>query len=337
MSGTTTSVGDIAKSLRVDEKDLSNELITTGALPIEILSHTQAKEYVIKGITPDDFFTKHSTADVDISQLQSAFKAICIDYMEPLKIDVPSKAVEFCSKIIFEIGPDSRKVKKADGDKVWKFKFAYRDEDGKPYVACAFICTFKADNSEYKQTGEARKMILSVKQASLLALDTFCRLSDLAYTHDQTQLLLTPLAGAIFSKRDLPNLAAELKIGIPMLLRRINTSAQTGGHALEDSKIHLAAVCSLVATRGIKDEKVKLSIVTKVIKQYTARGKEFREHTFNIYARFAHGGVPANLSYSKLVESFDTAQNIKITTRKMAEAVAQSTKTSIVQAPRTPK
>lgn len=57
--------------------------------------------------------------------------------MDTLTIDGKSKAVEFCSKIIFEIGPESRNVKKDDGNKVWKFKFSYKDESGTPYVTCA--------------------------------------------------------------------------------------------------------------------------------------------------------------------------------------------------------
>lgn len=71
---------------------------------------------------------------------------------------------------------------------MWKFKFPYIDANSKPYVTCVFVCTFKADNSEYKQTGE---LILSVRQASILAMDTFTRLTKLAFEKDN-KILFTP-------------------------------------------------------------------------------------------------------------------------------------------------
>lgn len=97
---------EIARKLQVDEKDLSVELTAKGSLPIEILSHTQAREYIIKGITPEDFYTKHAAAEIDINDMKTKFKTMCEDYMEPLALEQPSKAVEFCSKMIFEIGPE---------------------------------------------------------------------------------------------------------------------------------------------------------------------------------------------------------------------------------------
>lgn len=124
---------------------------------MEILAHTQARECIIKGVTPDDFFTKHAAAEINLDDMQATFKSMCEDYMEPLTMESPSKSVEFCSKIIFEIGPESRKVKKSDGDKVWKFKFPYVDDNKKLYVACVFVCTFKSDNAENKQTSEAKE------------------------------------------------------------------------------------------------------------------------------------------------------------------------------------
>lgn len=63
-----TSVSEIARKLKVGEKGLNAELNTKGALPIEILSHTQAKEFIIKGLTPEDFYTAHAAAEVDIKE-----------------------------------------------------------------------------------------------------------------------------------------------------------------------------------------------------------------------------------------------------------------------------
>lgn len=107
-------------------------------------------------------------------------------------------------------------------------------------------------------------MVLSVRQASILAMDTFNRLTTIAYQKDKKLILLTPLAGAIFSKTDIPAIAAALTFGVPDTIAVINSSAQTGGHVLEESTLHCAIVCSLVATKNIKDEKVKVGIVSKL-------------------------------------------------------------------------
>jgi hypothetical protein len=61
-----------------------------------------------------------------MDELKRQFKKHCPDYMDPLQINKALKAVEFCSKVIYEVGPESRKVKKGTGDKVWKFVFTQR-------------------------------------------------------------------------------------------------------------------------------------------------------------------------------------------------------------------
>lgn len=74
------------------------------------------------------------------------------------------------------------------------------------------------------------------------------------------------------------------------MLHVINSSAQRGGHALPATTVHSAAVCTIVATRGLKDEKVKISIVSKVIKQYNAKSKAFSDEKFRVYSELTHGG-----------------------------------------------
>ena len=81
------------------------------------------KEFAISGIIPNDFIKKHSGLEFDMDELRGQFKKHCPDYMEKLEVNRPSKAVEFCSKVICKIGPESGKVMKETGDKVWKFVF----------------------------------------------------------------------------------------------------------------------------------------------------------------------------------------------------------------------
>lgn len=83
----------------------------------------------------------------------------------------------------------------------------------------------------------------------------------LAFNKDNKLILLTPFAGAFFSNTDIPAIAKALGMAIPDAVAVINSSAQTGGHLLHESTVHCAVVCSRVATKGLKDDKVKTSIV----------------------------------------------------------------------------
>ncbi|XP_076229469.1 LOW QUALITY PROTEIN: uncharacterized protein LOC143175230 [Nomia melanderi] len=60
---------------------------------------------------------------IKLIELRKTFEVHCNDYMDDIVKDQPSKAVEFCSKVIYEVGPESRKVNKSTEDKVWKFTF----------------------------------------------------------------------------------------------------------------------------------------------------------------------------------------------------------------------
>lgn len=90
------------------------------------MTHTTAKEYTMVGITAKEFLEKHTGMKFNIQELRRTF--IIDDYMTDLQMEVKSKAVEFCSKVIYEVGPESRKVKKGTGDKVWKFVFPVGEE-----------------------------------------------------------------------------------------------------------------------------------------------------------------------------------------------------------------
>lgn len=88
-------------------------------------------------------------------------------------------------------------------------------------------------------------------------------------------LLMTPLAGAIYSRNDVPALAAHLKITTNRALKYINARAQSGGQYLKCKKgkaasMECAATCSVVATSALKDKKDRKQNVSKVLKQYNS-------------------------------------------------------------------
>lgn len=52
----------------------------TGERPAEIINHVKAEEYIILGISPDEFMQRHRGDIFDIQGLVDAFKLICKDY-----------------------------------------------------------------------------------------------------------------------------------------------------------------------------------------------------------------------------------------------------------------
>nr|QXV86665.1 MAG: nucleocapsid protein [Tibet bird virus 1] len=332
MASTTKTFQDALTSLQIADPEASATYKVSGTAPNQLLNHTIKKDYIILGITPEDFIKKHGSVQFDFEKLTKEFKKICYDYLDPLMQGVASRAVEFCSKMLYEVGPESRQVKKKDGDKVWKFDFIYKDNaTGKVIIKVAFVCTFKDDKNEYIPEATTDKIVLTVKHASLLAINTLELINQIALTMTPEVVLLTPLAGAVYSKDDLAALATELQIGKIDAINIINASCQSGGHFLKNSRMHCAVVAAIVATRNVKDPKMQNSIIGKTIKQYLSMKKKWDSPKFEVYATFANGGVPTNLSPDNLVKLFDDIKRILPT--KAALAAKQTLTTTTVQAP----
>lgn len=289
-------------------------------LHTSLLSHGVSKEYNITGITPQNFIDKHSGLDFDINSLRSEFKKHCDDYMTDLALDRKSKAVEFCSKIIYEIEPESRKVKKGTGDKIWKFIFnkKVQNADEKHKV---FVATYKQENAQYTPENREKSMILTLKQSGLIALETFSRLVKLGY--NKNMKLMTPLAGACFAKDDLTEMAKDLKMIESDLLIAINQSTQGSGQYLAFSDIDIAVCASIATTRNVKEENLKKGIVVKVLKQYVNKGKTPNKDRMMIIYKYATGGVPTEFAYKELVRMFDSEQ-IRSSAARQAAAIRQS-------------
>lgn len=225
--------------LNIDDADgtLVTKYQTRGALPTELLKHSIGKEYIMTGITPTEFMPLHGSATMDFDQLKKDFSKICFDYLSDLNPNTPSYAAEFCSKILYEVGPQARQVNKKDGDKTWKFVFVYAtglatipsgsqlvQKEYSKTVRVAFVSTYKGDNAEYVPKASGEQIVLSVKNGSLLALGTLEKINMLAIANTPPQMLLTPLAGAVFSKDDIPEMASQLggaEIALSMLVAKV--------------------------------------------------------------------------------------------------------------------
>ncbi|WBM84617.1 MAG: nucleoprotein [hymenopteran phasma-related virus OKIAV227] len=304
------------------------EATITGTKPAQLVLHTMGKDYVITGITSKDFTDMHTGAEFDFTELQKTFKQHCNDYGDDLVENVPSKALEFCSKVIYEVGPESRKVKKGTGDKVWKFIFGTGKDAHIVYVA-----TFKSENALYNPEASTHHMVLTIKQAGLLAIMTFGHAVAYAYlTH--AKVLFTPLAGACFSKEDLVAFANSLNINVETLIIKINASCQSGGHYVPVSDPNIAIVSAIAATRNVKEDSLRQSIVMKLVKQYINVGKMPDKDLLRRCAPFATGGVPTEFSFDELIKLYDTEQN-NYNLMKRAKLIKESTIKSRIEVPLT--
>lgn len=313
-------------SLGLDPADNVNtaNFTAAGQTPASLLSHTIKREYVILGVTPAEFIEKHGSAAFDFTAVRRGFAHICENFEEPLAMEVKSKAVEFCSKMIYEVGPEARQVRKKAGDKTWRFLFVY-NHGGKLQTKVAFVSTYKADEASYKIEAEPTKITLSVKTASLLAIIVLNKLNEISMSMVPQVALLSPLAGSVSSKDDIPKIAQALGATSTSIVQVINASSQSGGHYLKDRKLHIAIVATIVATRGVKDKKMKDAIIGKTIKQYLNAKKEFKMRHFEVYAEFGHG-VPSNLSPDNLLKMFDDIQKM---TPIQAAIAARATRQNI--------
>lgn len=146
MGSTSVSFQSALDTLNCNDPDAANTFNTRGQKPQQLANMAQAREYIVIGQTPNDFISDHGTLEFDFEKLQMEFKKICLDYSDPLINDERSKAVFFCAKVIYEIGPESRQVKRGSGDKMWKFNFMYVTQQNKLDVKVAFVSTFKEDS-----------------------------------------------------------------------------------------------------------------------------------------------------------------------------------------------
>lgn len=243
-----------------------------GLTPNEILGHAKAREYTLLGITPSQFMMEHGGDLFDYELLKKNFKLICRDFDQDLTMDEKSRAVQFCSKMIYTVGPESRSVKQKMGDKTWIFKFPYEEADNL-IVKVAFVCTFKNEGAKYDLgLNTEHRMVLSVRHASLLAIETMNRITDICVSCSPPTVMLTPLCGAIFSRNDIHKMVEELKMDAKDVVRMLNTSCQSGGHYLRESQLSVAALASIVATaklvaKGKHDEWIQIIASHKAVSQ----------------------------------------------------------------------
>lgn len=307
----------------------TSEIELSGKNPESLARHEDSAHILMMGITPKEMSELYGGVAFKFEQLEAEFTKICPDYANALAWEAKNLALDFASKMIFIIGPESRAVKKPGTDKKWKFRFITKESEKSYHINTVFVCTFKNTTPPEPQPKvDGNKLILTIKQASLLALTTLAKVVGLCV--DKDSIIMTPLAGAIFSKQDLEKLAKEVhgdcytNVNMAQLICAIMQSCQSGGHHLKYSKCHIAIVASICATKNMKDKRLRDTIISKTYKQYVASGKDMDREKFIIYAKYATGGVPVEYMPEKLIELYDSAQLTGLKAAKEAAATVVS-------------
>lgn len=273
--------------------------------PKTVLNIALSKTYCMQYKTPAEFCEEYSGLTFDFNALAVEFKKVCADYTNNLGWNNKYACLDFAARVLFEVGPETRKVRKETGDKKWRFLFCANDKKPK----YAFVCTYKGiapPTSQPVTTDD--KIVLTVKQASLLSLYVLSGLSKIALEHEYT--VLTPLAGAIFSKNDMKEISFALHSRddidyIAATITTINNSCQSGGHYLPGGRSEIAVLAAISATRNMKDKSMRRSIIVKTFKQYTSKSS-FDVNIFKRLSPYATGGIPHELSPENLIEMHET-------------------------------
>lgn len=276
-----------------------------GTRPAALNDHLVSKHWVLCGMTPAEFSELHAGSQFDFDKLLMEVSHIMPDLRMNLNAEVAMYCIEFASLVLFTVGPATRSVKEGQRDQCWAMTVPSED---RKMVNTIFVATHKGKPPAISQpTVENHKICLTIKQASLISLYVVAKLVKIICNSEK--ILLTPLAGAIFCKDDVPKIAEELGMELIDVINMINASAQSGGFYLPSSTCAAAAVCALVATKGA-EEKVAKSIVTKTIKQYYGHHKIMDLKQFDVLSKYATGGVPSGMSHKELMARLEENQKV---------------------------
>ncbi|KAL1492658.1 hypothetical protein ABEB36_010884 [Hypothenemus hampei] len=300
------------QQLRIEDPQCNNKYIKAGKTTDQLLRHAVAHEYVILGRTPEEIIEHKGSSTFDFEALKRDFKVICEDYENDVNPGQKYKCLDFCSRILYEVGPESRQV----NDKEVRIKTAF---------------VFKEGANTYTPESSNTKIVLTVRHASLLALLTLERINVVALQMTPPRPLLTPLAGAVFPKDDLGALAGILGADPIAVLCTINASCQSGGQYLPNSRLYVALVAAVVATKNVKTKAIRDIILKKTAKQYLTAKKVWDADKFAVYESHAHGGIPGYPSPDEIIDAFDSLH--KINPMQSLQASRQTRQPSSIMIP----
>ncbi|UPT53728.1 MAG: nucleocapsid protein [Bactrocera latifrons orthophasmavirus] len=319
---TTVSWKDEVERIGLDVPTAAT-IETAGTDPETLTRMITGKDYVMKGITPEDLCNLYGGQTFHLNQAVAEFSKICTDVTGNPTWTQSYKSLDFASKILFEVGPESRRVKKETGDKKWKFRFVAKGVGNKLEGGCVFVATYKNSTPPAIQPEvKGNKLVLTLKQASLISLSILIPVIGLAYT--KGHVILTPLSGAIFSKSDISEITKVMFNTVTpentaFTINALNTSCQSGGQYIGTSSTTIAVLAAISATKNLKDKSLRTSIVAKTFKQFnnsTDCQLKFDAEKFILLAKFAIGGMPSEYHPDLLIAQYDDSIRMNFKTAK---------------------
>ncbi|KAH8322651.1 hypothetical protein KR059_002497 [Drosophila kikkawai] len=236
----------------------------------------------------------------DFVKLKQTFTEICPDFSEEPSYDQPTTSRRFAENVIFAFSKEAAAAKAKKKDVSWSMQLAVKNSKGTLIRSEVKIQTHWVREPPQNQPFVLRGLlVLSFKQASLLAVAKYCQL--VPHQVKRGEVVLTPLAGAVFSKFEIPKLAEDVGEPLADVVVAIISSCQTDGYYLEHSRCHIALVAII---KTVTDLKMQASIVKKTIKMYTLHGKDLDMDKFKQWSTFLKKSGPPKVN-NKSNEDFD--------------------------------
>lgn len=174
-------------------------------------------------------------------------KNVMPDFGDPIVKASKQVQIAFATKTMFEIIPDMRRNK--NNNVVSRILFDVTIE-GVVTERCVYIATFR-NNAAIPKVDGNDVIILTTKQASLLATLVLTKVMAVGLREAPPVYLVTPLMGGCFSRRDYPIIAEKLAITQTEFMARMAASSVTGGHLLPKGDGSLAVVFAINAVKNV--------------------------------------------------------------------------------------
>lgn len=227
----------------------------------------------------------------DFGKLKQTFSEICPDFKEEPCYDVATTSRRFAENVIFTYSKEAAAAKAKKKDVSWSMQLAVKNSKGTLIRSEVKIQTHFVREPPQNQPFVMRGLlVLSFKQASLLAVAKYCQL--VPHQVGRGEVVLTPLAGAVFSKFEIPKLAEAVGEPLADVVVAIISSCQTDGYYLEHSRCHIALVAII---KTVADLKMRASIIKKTIKMYKMHGKDIDLGKLKVWSRFLKKSGPAKM------------------------------------------
>lgn len=328
-------------------EDIESAITIQNAHAAKLSSSYMEKDILMQAVDVQDITAKLGGSILNVPKMIFDAAKLMPSLLDDFQWKNSYVALDYMHLILYKIGPETRKVKTGSGqDKQWllrshdpitddKLEMISRsstpdiakyitetvsvikkrtNKNGSHLVTSTFqVSTFKNSTPPSGQPViENDVMLLTIKQASILALYILCKYTDLVYGNNI--IILTPLGGAIFPREAVAKLAREpavIKEGIKanQIIKIINCSAQNGGQFLPDSRADVAAVCVMVGTQGITDVNARKQICHKTYKQFLVQNRPSNKGVFMAFAKYATGGVPLEWTFEYLQEDMVKAKS----------------------------